>query len=734
MSRIRNIFACLVHENQACIIDLVRNLRALDPDSNLLLYNGGSDPNLLDHGFPFARYGAELHPSPRPLSWGRLHDFALDCMEFALASIPFDTLTIVDSDQLGMRPGYSDYLAASISNWDRLGMLGSASSVQPPHTHVGPAITAHREIELWRPFLRRFPNGEQKFVYWSFWPSTVFTRDAARELVNLFRNDAQLRQIMERTRIWASEEVVLPTLTSLLGYEVASNPCSYEYVQYRTPYSLAEADVALSRPNVFWMHPIPRRYEDPLRMHLRHRHNQYECAAPKGVLMPINTSPEPPLVLTWPILARMRAIEGWLTDEEADLLIAAVVRAIMAPNDAEAIVEVGSYCGRSTVVIGSVVQALRTEKARVYAIDPHNGKVGALDQGLQQVAPSFDRFQCNIAAAGLSDRIEPIRSHSFEVQWNKPIRFLFIDGLHDYMNVARDFCHFEPWVVVGGYIAFHDYATYYPGVVSFVNEILAAGGVERVECAGSMIVLRKIAETNRSEGTEAKPLVSCLMPTANRRIFVPHAIRYFLRQDYPNRELIILDDGSDSVSDLIPDDSRIRYIRMHERRTMGAKHNLGCELARGEIIAHWDDDDWFAEWRLSYQVSELLKHPSMTIVGLARVLFYSPRDDRAWEYVYPTAQLPWICGNSFCYRKEFWVRHHFPDMNEGADTVFVWGLKDAHVLPLSNNRCLIAMIHSRNTSPKRTDGAAWHPLPPEEMHKVLAGDHPVYENLAQVLC
>jgi hypothetical protein len=726
---IRNIFACLVHENQECVIDLVRNLRALDPASNLLLYNGGGDPDLLNHGFPFARYGAELHPSPHPLYWGRLHDFALDCMEFALASIPFDTLTIVDSDQLGTRPGYSDYLSAHLDSRSGLGMLVNAPGVQPPHTRAGPALAAYQEVELWRPFLRRFPDGEQKFVHWSFWPSTIFTADAARDLVNLFRNDGQLRQIVEHTRIWASEEVILPTLTALLGYEVAPNPCSYDYVRYRTPYSLAEADVALGRPNVFWMHPIPRRYEDPLRVHLRRRHNQYEHTAFKGAPMPTDNTPEPPLFLTWPILARMRAIEGWLADEEADLLIAALLRAISTLKDARAIVEVGSYCGRSTVVLGSVIQSLRLENARVYAIDPHNGKLGALDQGIQQVPPSFDNFQRNIAAAGLSALVEPIRSHSFEVQWNKPICFLFIDGLHDYMNVARDFYHFEPWVSAGGYIAFHDYAAYYPGVMAFVNEILTAGSVERVHCTGSLIVLRKTAEAARTEAAKAEPLVSCIMLTADRRAFVPHAIRCFQRQDYAKRELIILDDGSDPVPDLIPDDPRIRYTRLDRRRTIGAKHNLGCELARGEIIVHWDDDDWFAPWRISYQVSELLKHPSMTLAGLSRVLFYSLRDDRAWEYVYPPAERPWLSGSSFCYRKEFWARHPFPDLNEGDDTVFVWGLKDAHVLPLSNNRFLVAMIHSSNTSAKRTDGPAWHPLPAEEVHNLLGGDHSWYQHL-----
>jgi glycosyltransferase involved in cell wall biosynthesis len=39
-----------------------------------------------------------------------------------------------------------------------------------------------------------------------------------------------------------------------------------------------------------------------------------------------------------------------------------------------------------------------------------------------------------------------------------------------------------------------------------------------------------------------QPIASCIIPTANRRRFVPQAIRYFLTQDYPNKELIVVDD------------------------------------------------------------------------------------------------------------------------------------------------------------------------------------------------
>src|SRR5882762_5687038 len=99
--------------------------------------------------------------------------------------------------------------------------------------------------------------------------------------------------------------------------------------------------------------------------------------------------------------------------------------------------------------------------------------------------------------------------------------------------------------------------------------------------------------------------VSCIMPTYNRRAFVPHAIRYFLRQDYPLKELIIIDDGTDNIADLVPDDPSIRYFSLDHKITLGAKLNQACEYASGNVIVHWDDDDWYAPGRLTYQVHAL---------------------------------------------------------------------------------------------------------------------------------
>jgi hypothetical protein len=107
-----NVFACLVHEAPDCVADLVANLQYLDPDSTILLYDG-SGGALLGELSRLTAPGVPVHPHPRVMASGKLHDFALDCMRFALERLDFGALTIVDSNQLALRPGYSAYLAAS---------------------------------------------------------------------------------------------------------------------------------------------------------------------------------------------------------------------------------------------------------------------------------------------------------------------------------------------------------------------------------------------------------------------------------------------------------------------------------------------------------------------------------------------------------------------------------------------------------------------------------------------
>ena len=490
---VRNVYACLVHERRDCVVDLVQNLRTNDPESSILLYNGGEDAALLAAPSPFERLGAIVHPAPRPQKWGSLHNFALDSLRFALDHLSFDTLTVVDSDQLLLRPGYTARLAHALEGRSGVGLLCSSPGRQPKGTIIQPAAQAWREIELWRPLLRQFPGGEEKFVHWTFWPATVFTREGARDLIDFWDHSKMLSELVARSRIWATEEVILPTLLALLGHRVEANPCCGDYVHFRRAFTPPQLEAALARKDVFWIHPVPRRYEDPLRRALRKRWQGRARLAPEP------RPGRPGLLLVKPILDQMKAIEGWFEEDEADLLIATAARALRDLAAPRALVEIGSFCGRSTVVLGSVAKVVDAA-ARVHAIDPHDGRVGAADAEVRQLRPTLQTFRRNVAAAGLSAQVVEHVQRSWEVAWDGPIALLFIDGLHDYQNVGRDFRHFEPWVVPGGYVAFHDYADYYPGVQALVEEVLLSGCWREVARVRSLIVLCK-------EGGPADPHV-----------------------------------------------------------------------------------------------------------------------------------------------------------------------------------------------------------------------------------
>ncbi len=373
-------------------------------------------------------------------------------MRFGRQEFDFQTMTVVDSDQLALRSGYSIRLAHWLKDKPRVGMLGNSPAREAASTQVAPAKVAFAELDLWRPLLRRFKEGEEKFVHWSFWPSTVYTAAAADDLVRFFHEDEQFKEIMTRSKIWATEEVILPTLTALLGHEIASNPCSYDFVKYRVPYTPAQIKHGFERSDAFWAHPIPRRLDDVLRKEIRKRHGEYRRSSSSGVngfphALPVWSKPfdvtplNPPLLLAQPILAKMRAVEGWLEDDEADLLIAAATRALTEQPAAQAIVEVGSYCGKATVVLASVVQLVRPS-AKVYAIDPHDGRLGTVDR-IVQVPPSAAKLARNLPdSAGVTKNVTSIQANAREVTWNEPIAMLLIDGLHDYSSVSSDFRHF----------------------------------------------------------------------------------------------------------------------------------------------------------------------------------------------------------------------------------------------------------------------------------------------------
>lgn len=210
--------------------------------------------------------------------------------------------------------------------------------------------------------------------------------------------------------------------------------------------------------------------------------------------------------------------------------------------------------------------------------------------------------------------------------------------------------------------------------------------------------------------------VSCIMPTYNRRRFIPFAVELFLAQDYQNKELIVIDDGIDSIKDLIPKKNNIIYRHIGAKRNIGVKRNLACEAARGEFIAHWDDDDWYDYRRLSIQVEKLQNERKIECIGVINPYYVDLNTKRAYHYFRPKNG-KWI--TYLMYRKSLWNRIRFPSVTVGEDVKFL-SLVDVSLISIIKNEEIgICTIHNENSSPKRINNQLWKRIPTKKIEKIM---------------
>jgi hypothetical protein len=181
---------------------------------------------------------------------------------------------------------------------------------------------------------------------------------------------------------------------------------------------------------------------------------------------------------------RAQPVNGWYADNELKLLSFAVEQATRS-FPSHILVEVGSYCGRSTVCIGDTLRRVAPSVV-LHTIDPHEGEI---HKGVRSQASSLQSLRDALESTGLSELVRIHVARSTEVRLARPIGFLHIDGLHDYDSVRSDFEHFAPNLPSGAFVAFHDYLETVP-VKSFVNELITAGILEPWALSGTLIVLR----------------------------------------------------------------------------------------------------------------------------------------------------------------------------------------------------------------------------------------------------
>lgn len=221
------------------------------------------------------------------------------------------------------------------------------------------------------------------------------------------------------------------------------------------------------------------------------------------------------------------------------------------------------------------------------------------------------------------------------------------------------------------------------------------------------------------------PLVSCIMPTRDRRRYVPLAIAGFLRQDHPAKELVVVDSGTDPVADLIPAGVPVRYHRVAGPIPVGSARNIACDLAVGTLIVHWDDDDWQCPDRLSRQVAALAPGRA-DICGTTSALYYRAVDETAWRFAWPAGRPRWFSGQALAYRRELWADTPFYDLEQGEDHAFVAKTAARSRAVALAGDLLVAMAHPHNTVPKTDRNIYCSPAPLTEITDRLGPDLAAY--------
>jgi MMP 1-O-methyltransferase len=161
------------------------------------------------------------------------------------------------------------------------------------------------------------------------------------------------------------------------------------------------------------------------------------------------------------LFALAEQVRGFMPADEGRALYGAALRYL----DGGLGVEIGTYCGKSTLVLGAA--ALQTTSV-LYTIDHHHGSeehqpgwefhdASLVDEvtGLFDTLPTFRR---TLDAAGLDDHVIAIVGKSSIVAraWRSPLQLLFIDGGHSEAAATQDFDGWAKWVTVGGALVIHD--------------------------------------------------------------------------------------------------------------------------------------------------------------------------------------------------------------------------------------------------------------------------------------
>ncbi|MCO6429333.1 MAG: glycosyltransferase family 2 protein [Deltaproteobacteria bacterium] len=156
------------------------------------------------------------------------------------------------------------------------------------------------------------------------------------------------------------------------------------------------------------------------------------------------------------------------------------------------------------------------------------------------------------------------------------------------------------------------------------------------------------------------PLVSIIVRTVDRPYYLRECLTSLLVQDYPNIEIIIVNDGGESVSALVEElglPFRHQLIELKENRGRSECGNIGLDHASGKYIGFIDDDDIFYSFHISTLVYKLINSNYKVVYsdGLQARQIKCPFNDK----MYSTVELTLVLSEEFDFQ-DLLTRNYIP--------------------------------------------------------------------------
>ena len=211
---------------------------------------------------------------------------------------------------------------------------------------------------------------------------------------------------------------------------------------------------------------------------------------------------------------------------------------------------------------------------------------------------------------------------------------------------------------------------------------------------------------------DAEPTVSVIIPAYNCDRYIVQAVESVLQQKDCNYEIVIVDDGStdDTEKVLQPYLSQIRYVKQTNQGVAAAR-NHGIAIARANLVAFLDADDYFIEGKLAAQAEMLLKRPDLGIIhsGWQRVDSEGNKllDVRPWEQVPELNLKGWlrwkpVLPSAMMFRRE-WLQYV-----GGFDARFPPAEDTNLVLKLALKGCKTAWLKQITVYYRQHESSAMH--------------------------